>query len=79
MICHHIRLRYVRHKSTPSRQACSEHHVYQVELGNDAVSNCRLNKAVEAGRTALHTSDTSLDHSHSVCANTTKLKFSWRR
>ena len=28
MLCHHIRLRYVRRKSTPSRQACSEHHVY---------------------------------------------------
>ena len=31
MLCHRIRLRYVRRKSTPSRQACSEHHVYQLE------------------------------------------------
>ena len=34
MLCHHIRLRHVRRKSAPSRQACSELHdmVVQHEL-----------------------------------------------
>ena len=39
MLCHYIRLRYVRRKSTPSRQACSEHHIICCDMYTVLESN----------------------------------------